>query len=75
MQDLHENLPKDLHVVDNIAEVLVDCRFCESEQVWRLLYQASRDGPTADKFHHHCDGFAPTYVVILVNNSFMLQVT
>ncbi|XP_074640066.1 uncharacterized protein LOC141898131 [Tubulanus polymorphus] len=35
---------------------------------WELLYRASRDGSTADRFHHFCDGYAPTYIIMKGKN-------
>ncbi|XP_073968405.1 serine-enriched protein isoform X2 [Rhodnius prolixus] len=34
------------------------------KQVWRLVYRASSHGSSADSFHRHCDGVAPTFVII-----------
>lgn len=36
------------------------------KQVWRLVYRASSHGSSADSFHRHCDGVAPTFVIITV---------
>ncbi|GLH03612.1 Ring canal kelch homolog [Gryllus bimaculatus] len=36
-----------------------------SKQVWRLVYRASSHGYSAESFHRHCDGVAPTYVIVL----------
>uniref|UniRef100_A0A8D9ATW2 BTB/POZ domain-containing protein 9 n=3 Tax=Cacopsylla melanoneura TaxID=428564 RepID=A0A8D9ATW2_9HEMI len=35
-----------------------------SKQVWRLVYRASSHGYSAEAFHRHCDGVAPTYVIV-----------
>jgi hypothetical protein len=37
-----------------------------SKQVWRLVYRASTHGYSAESFHRHCDGVAPTYVIAMV---------
>ncbi|CAG2055088.1 unnamed protein product [Timema podura] len=36
-----------------------------SKQVWRLVYRASSHGYSAEAFHRHCDGVAPTYVIVM----------
>jgi len=36
------------------------------KQVWRLVYRASTHGYSAESFHRHCDGVAPTYVIAMV---------
>ncbi|XP_049810586.1 uncharacterized protein LOC126253356 [Schistocerca nitens] len=36
-----------------------------AKQVWRLVYRASTHGYSAEAFHRHCDGIAPTYVIAL----------
>lgn len=36
------------------------------KQTWRLIYRASSHGFSASAFHRHCDGVAPTYVVVMV---------
>lgn len=36
-----------------------------SKQVWRLVYRASSHGYSAESFHMHCDGVAPTYVIAM----------
>jgi hypothetical protein len=38
-----------------------------SKQVWRLVYRASSHGYSAESFHRHCDGVAPTYVIAMVS--------
>lgn len=38
-----------------------------SKQVWRLVYRASSHGYSAESFHIHCDGVAPTYVIAMVS--------
>nr|CAD7577723.1 unnamed protein product [Timema californicum] len=38
-----------------------------SKQVWRLVYRASSHGYSAEAFHRHCDGVAPTYVIVMVS--------
>ncbi|XP_076064156.1 uncharacterized protein LOC143038603 isoform X2 [Oratosquilla oratoria] len=35
------------------------------KQMWRLVYRASTHGYSADAFHRHCDGIAPTYTIVL----------
>ncbi|KAB7503220.1 BTB/POZ domain-containing protein 9 [Armadillidium nasatum] len=35
------------------------------KQIWRLVYRASTHGYSADAFHRHCDGIAPTYVIVM----------
>lgn len=35
-----------------------------NKQVWRLVYRASSHGYSAEAFHRHCDGVAPTYVIV-----------
>lgn len=35
------------------------------KQIWRLIYRASSHGFSADAFHRHCDGVAPTFVIAL----------
>nr|XP_018913693.1 PREDICTED: uncharacterized protein LOC109041728 [Bemisia tabaci] len=37
------------------------------KQVWRLVYRASTHGYSAEAFHRHCDGIAPTYVIVSGN--------
>ena len=34
---------------------------------WRMIYSASQHGFSAETFHNHCDGKAPTYVIIQSN--------
>ncbi|MCL4129863.1 UNVERIFIED_CONTAM: hypothetical protein GTU68_036996 [Idotea baltica] len=36
-----------------------------SKQIWRLVYRASTHGFSADAFHRHCDGIAPTYTIVM----------
>ncbi|XP_014260319.1 uncharacterized protein LOC106672966 [Cimex lectularius] len=43
--------------------------FGQPKQVWRLLYRASSNGYSADSFHRHCDGIAPTFVIVQGKNS------
>ncbi|XP_014661668.1 PREDICTED: BTB/POZ domain-containing protein 19-like isoform X2 [Priapulus caudatus] len=37
----------------------------ESKQAWKLIYRASRDGFSAQSFHTHCDGYCPTFIIVL----------
>lgn len=37
-----------------------------NKQMWRLVYRASTHGYSADAFHRHCDGVAPTYTIVMV---------
>lgn len=37
-----------------------------AKQTWRLVYRASNHGYSATSFHRHCDGVAPTFVIVLV---------
>lgn len=39
-----------------------------SKQMWRCIYRASTHGYSADSFHTHCDGHAPTFVIIMGNH-------
>lgn len=41
------------------------------KQMWRLIYRASTHGYSAESFHHHCDGHAPTFVVVLGQNGLL----
>nr|CAI5821948.1 unnamed protein product [Callosobruchus analis] len=36
-----------------------------AKQTWRLLFRASSHGYSGTAFHRHCDGIAPTYVIVL----------
>uniref|UniRef100_A0A0P4WD62 TLDc domain-containing protein n=2 Tax=Scylla olivacea TaxID=85551 RepID=A0A0P4WD62_SCYOL len=36
-----------------------------NKQMWRLVYRASTHGYSADAFHRHCDGVAPTYTIVM----------
>lgn len=37
------------------------------KQLWRLVFRASTHGYSAAAFHRHCDGVAPTFVIVLVS--------
>ena len=38
--------------------------FTEGQSFYELVYNASRDGWSADDFHLNCDGIGPTLVVM-----------
>ncbi|XP_077997903.1 kelch-like protein diablo [Glandiceps talaboti] len=40
----------------------------KSKQEWKLLYRASRDGYSCTEFHHRCDGYSPTVVLVKSSN-------
>ncbi|XP_075226146.1 serine-enriched protein [Lycorma delicatula] len=44
---------------------LLNSWFGNSKQVWQLVYRASKHGYSAESFHRHCDGVAPTYVIVM----------
>lgn len=35
------------------------------KQLWRLIFRASTHGYSANAFHRHCDGIAPTFTIVL----------
>lgn len=39
-----------------------------TKQMWRLIYRASTHGYSAEAFHRHCDGIAPTFTIVLGQN-------
>lgn len=42
--------------------------FGQQKQTWRLIYRASSHGYSSAAFHRHCDGIAPTFVIVLVSH-------
>ncbi|XP_047739160.1 uncharacterized protein LOC108682676 isoform X2 [Hyalella azteca] len=43
---------------------LLNSWYGSSKQMWRLVYRASTHGYSAEAFHRHCDGTAPTFVIV-----------
>lgn len=44
---------------------LLNTWYGSSKQMWRMVYRASTHGYSADAFHRHCDGVAPTFTVVM----------
>ncbi|XP_022207548.1 uncharacterized protein LOC111064169 [Nilaparvata lugens] len=44
---------------------LLNSWFGSAKQVWQLVFRASKHNYSAEAFHRHCDGVAPTYVIVM----------
>lgn len=59
------------HASADKLEQVLNAWYGAPRQSWKLLFRASSHEFSADAFHNHCDGVAPTYILILSSQDYL----